>query len=237
MAATRDVLGLSTEQLMMQLGRDFFTFITKYDYNKILRVLGRTFPEFLNALDDLHEHLLFTFPALKSPSFYCEHESKTGTVSLWRRYTSKKFSGLTLHYRSKRRGFQHYVRGQIEFIAKKLYNLDVTTEVLDHEKEGGLEHTIMRLHFANHTYTVRGVRYRVTVDYCIQGDDPVIEDEHRTAMHKQLKINSDVFFEVFPFIVVFNRGMRIRNIGVALLRNMPDMVGEKVRMVQIYEPP
>jgi guanylate cyclase len=104
---------------------------------QILRVLGRTFPAFLNALDNLHEYMLFTFPALKSPSFYSEHESRTG---------------LTLHYRSKRRGFLHYVRGQIEFIALKLYSLEVNVEVLDHEKEDNTEHTIMRLHFNNYSY-------------------------------------------------------------------------------------
>lgn len=50
-----------------------------------MRVLGRTFPQFLNGLDNLHEYLRFSFPKLKPPSFYCEHESRTG---------------LTLHYRS-----------------------------------------------------------------------------------------------------------------------------------------
>ena len=47
---------------------------------QVLRVLGRTFPTFLNALDNLHEYMMFTYPALKSPSFYCEHESRTGST-------------------------------------------------------------------------------------------------------------------------------------------------------------
>lgn len=46
----------------------------------------------------------------------------------------------------------HYVRGQIESIAMKLYKLQVKVELLDHEREGGLEHTIMRLHFNNYSY-------------------------------------------------------------------------------------
>ena len=33
-----------------------------------------------------------------------------------------------------------------------------------------------------------------------------------------IRITSDIFFDIFPFIIVFNRGMRIRNVGIALLR-------------------
>ncbi len=95
--AARDVLELSMEQLMEVIGRDFYTFIQRYDYQKVaytrapsaeraqvLRIIGRTFPEFLNGLDELHEYLRFSFRALKPPSFYCENQSRTG---------------VTLHYR------------------------------------------------------------------------------------------------------------------------------------------
>lgn len=82
--AAQDVTGASIEELMTAVGASFYDFLSKYEFNKVVRVLGRTFPEFLNGLDNLHEYLRFTFPKLKPPSFYCEHESRTG---------------LTLHYR------------------------------------------------------------------------------------------------------------------------------------------
>ena len=52
-------------------------------------------------------------------------------------------------YRSRRRGFLHYVRGQITVIAAELYNTEVSIEVLDHENENNIDHVIMRLHFDN----------------------------------------------------------------------------------------
>ena len=49
--------------------------------------------DFLNGLDNLHEYLRFSYPKLKPPSFFVENETK---------------SGLTLHYRTRRRGYLHY---------------------------------------------------------------------------------------------------------------------------------
>ena len=100
-SAASDLTGEATDAMLENIGTSFYAFLTKYDYHKslsppfifwsrltlssrIIRVLGRTFPEFLNGLDNLHEYLKFSYPQLKPPSFYCEHESRTG---------------LTLHYR------------------------------------------------------------------------------------------------------------------------------------------
>ncbi len=54
--------------------------------------------DFLNGLDNLHEYMRYTYPRMRPPSFYVEKETA---------------QGLTLHYRSRRRGFVHYVIGQI----------------------------------------------------------------------------------------------------------------------------
>ncbi|CAI5456046.1 unnamed protein product [Caenorhabditis angaria] len=195
--ACRDVTNVAIDELMTNIGHSFYKFLGKYEFNKVLRVLGRTFPQFLNGLDNLHEYLRFTFPKLKPPSFYCEHESRTG---------------LTLHYRSKRRGFLHYVQGQIRNIAMELFQTEVVIELLDVEHDLNLEHVIMRLHFNNLDFT------RI---------DSVYRSMHDSALEK-LKITSDIFFDIFPFIIVFNRGMRIRNIGIGLLRIMSGVVGKKI---------
>ncbi|ULT80699.1 hypothetical protein L3Y34_010921 [Caenorhabditis briggsae] len=195
--ACHDVTGDQVDELMSNIGTSFYKFLTKYEFNKVLRVLGRTFPQFLNGLDNLHEYLRFTFPKLKPPSFYCEHESRTG---------------LTLHYRSKRRGFLHYVQGQIRNIAQELFQTEVVIELLDIEHDMNLEHVIMRLHFNNLDFNRQNTAYRNL-------NDSILE---------KVKITSDIFFDIFPFIIVFNRGMRIRNIGIGLLRVMAGVVGKKI---------
>lgn len=58
------------------------------------------------GLDNLHEYLKFSYPRMRAPSFICENETR---------------QGLTLHYRSKRRGFVFYTMGQIREVARHFY--------------------------------------------------------------------------------------------------------------------
>lgn len=64
--------------------------------------------DFLNGLDNLHEYMRYTYPRMRPPSFYVEKETA---------------EGLILHYRSRRRGFVHYVVGQITEVLKVLGQL------------------------------------------------------------------------------------------------------------------
>ena len=54
-----------------------------------------------------------------------------------------------------------------------------------------------------------------------------IDDE---MVNSIVQVTSAMLFDIFPFIVVFNRGMRIRNTGMGLMRIMPNLIGEKVNM-------
>jgi len=41
-------------------------------------------------------------------------------------------------------------------------------------------------------------------------------------------ISSEVFFDVFPFHIVFNRALVIRNVGSGLAAVMPDLIGQSL---------
>ena len=62
----------------------------------LLQVLGRNVRDFINELDNLHEYFRFSFPKVQPPSFCVEEECETS---------------LTLHYRSTRKGFTQFVKG------------------------------------------------------------------------------------------------------------------------------
>lgn len=128
-------------------------------------------------------------------------------------------------FRSKRRGFLHYVQGQIKNIAKELFQTEVEIELLDHEHDNSMEHVIMRLHFNN-------IHFSKQVYCFLWSALGLIQDNKYAALtaHLQdsIKITSDIFFDIFPFIIVFNRGMRIRNVGMGLLRVMSNLVGKKI---------
>lgn len=98
------VLNVPEKEFMDQMGVCFVSFVSQYGYDRVLSVLGRHMRDFLNGLDNLHEYLKFSYPRMKAPSFICENETK---------------QGLTLHYRSKRRGFVYYTMGQIREVSLK----------------------------------------------------------------------------------------------------------------------
>eukprot|EP00062_Callorhinchus_milii_P007173 gi/632948512/ref/XP_007889638.1/ PREDICTED: soluble guanylate cyclase 88E-like [Callorhinchus milii] len=88
----------------------FLGFVGKYGYDQILKVLGRHVRDFVNGLDNLHEYLRFSYPKVQPPTFFCQEESATG---------------VTLHYRSKRKGYLHYAMGQLRQMVKQFYQTDI----------------------------------------------------------------------------------------------------------------
>jgi guanylate cyclase len=91
--------------LLEDLGSEFVNFVSQYGYDRVLKVLGRHMRDFLNGLDNLHEYMRFSYPKLKPPSFFVEKEDA---------------NGLILHYRSKRKGYLYYVKGQLRQVMLKV---------------------------------------------------------------------------------------------------------------------
>ena len=91
---------------MEEMGIQFVNFVSQFGYDRILKVLGRHMRDFLNGLDNLHEYMRFSYAKLRPPSFFIDHETP---------------DGLILHYRSKRKGYLYYVKGQIKQVVIFLY--------------------------------------------------------------------------------------------------------------------
>ncbi|KAK6189728.1 hypothetical protein SNE40_001727 [Patella caerulea] len=122
------------DEFLGYFGTCFVNFCAGYGYDKILRVAGRHYRDFLNGIDNLHETIRFSYPRLKSPSFIVETEDAYGCV---------------LVYRSIRHGFSSYVIGQLRQCAKQFYNVDVEVRILEQLEQSGRYHTTFRLNFHN----------------------------------------------------------------------------------------
>lgn len=178
---------------MDQMGVCFVRFVSQYGYDRVLSVLGRHMRDFLNGLDNLHEYLKFSYPRMKAPSFICENETK---------------QGLTLHYRSKRRGFVYYTMGQIREVnafgfclpaaafcpalnwnlrtlqvARHFYHKEMHIELVREEILFDTVHVTFQLTFDNRAFTLASLAM--------------------TREEKHLPISASVLFEIFPFCVVF----------------------------------
>ena len=104
------ILKISERDFFDKMGVFFIGFVSQYGYDRVLSVLGRHMRDFLNGLDNLHEYLKFSYPRMRAPSFICENETR---------------QGLTLHYRSKRRGFVYYTMGQIREVSSIVVRVEL----------------------------------------------------------------------------------------------------------------
>jgi guanylate cyclase len=57
-------------------GANFIHYFYRYGFDKILRVAGRTFSDFLYAIDQLHDSNRFTFPQMQHPLFHVTKENE-----------------------------------------------------------------------------------------------------------------------------------------------------------------
>ncbi|CAG9857899.1 unnamed protein product [Phyllotreta striolata] len=187
------ILKVSEQEFFDQMGVFFIGFVSQYGYDRVLSVLGRHMRDFLNGLDNLHEYLKFSYPRMRAPSFICENETK---------------EGLTLHYRSKRRGFVYYTMGQIREVARHFYHKEMKIELVREELLFDMVHVTFQLSFDNRAFTLASLAL--------------------TREEKHLPISASVLFEIFPFCIVFGADMIVRCIGNSLMVILPDLVGKKI---------
>ncbi|XP_046395212.1 soluble guanylate cyclase 88E-like [Ischnura elegans] len=188
-----EVLGITEKEFFDQMGVYFVGFVGQYGYDQVLSVLGRQLRDFLNGLDNLHEYLKFSYPRMKAPSFICENETE---------------DGLTLHYRSKRRGFVFYTMGQIREVARHFYHKDMVIDLVKEERVMDTTHVTFQLSFDNRVFC--------------QTSLTLIRDE------KHLPINASVLFQIFPFCIVFGSDMIIRSMGTSLMQILPQLLSKKI---------
>ncbi|XP_058115985.1 soluble guanylate cyclase 88E [Anopheles ziemanni] len=189
----QEILGVSERDFMDQMGVYFVNFVSQYGYDRVLSVLGRHMRDFLNGLDNLHEYLKFSYPLMRAPSFICENETR---------------HGLTLHYRTKRKGFVYYTMGQIREVARHFYHKDMQIELVKSDLLGETNHYTFQLTFDNRAFSLATMAM--------------------TREEKHLPISASVLFEIFPFCIVFGSDMVVRSIGNSLMVILPDLLSKKI---------
>ncbi|XP_021357173.1 soluble guanylate cyclase 88E-like isoform X2 [Mizuhopecten yessoensis] len=125
------------EEYLQYFGQCFVKFFSHYGYDKIVRISGRHYRDFLKEIDNLHENMRFSFPHMHSPSFNVSKEDGDGCV---------------LVYRSRRQGFMQYVVGQLCECASMFYGIDVTVSKITQKTIDAGYCTKFRLNFINSAF-------------------------------------------------------------------------------------
>jgi len=194
------ILSLKDEEFYEGMGKYFVTLCQECGYEKLLLQLGRRIRDFYLNLDNLHDYLKYTFPKMKAPSFFIEAEDE---------------GSLHMQYRTRRRGFHFYVQGQVKELAKMLFThtkqfenkLDCKLKKQEIVFDTAVFH--YELTFQNHGFV-----------------------EHRKALEERkdtsMPIRAGVFFDMFPFCILYEKDMTIKNMGTALRYCIPQSVGKKL---------
>lgn len=125
------------DDYMLFFGQCFVKFFDHCGYDKIVRLQGRHFRDFLHGIDNLHETMRYSYQRMQSPSFLVQSEDRYGCV---------------LSYRSKRTGFKNYVAGQLAQCAKMFYDIDIELEILLEELLNTGCNVTFRINFDNSAY-------------------------------------------------------------------------------------
>ncbi|CAM4747694.1 unnamed protein product [Rotaria magnacalcarata] len=181
--------------IMDIFGFEFVSYVSNNGYDQILRILGHNMRDFLNGLDNLHEYMRYSYPRMRPPSFYVEKESA---------------EGLTLHYRSRRRGFVHYVIGQITEIGRRYYDSHVEIEIISEREELDVTHIVLELRFENIAYIKQAI-------------------DNKDIQELALALDSETFLELFPFHMVISESLKIISAGSSLSHLFPNITGELLR--------
>merc|ERR550532_2410263 len=191
------ILGMQDEEFYEGMGVFFVALAQDLGYGMLLSCLGRCFRDFFVNLDNLHDYLKFTFPRMKAPSFFIAEESETG---------------MLMEYRSKRRGFQFYVQGQIKELSKN-FAVEIKKLEIEIKKQEVVFDTVV-------TY------YELTFENQGYIKKMAAQAKRQAQADKDQPIKASVIFEMFPFCILYNKNMEVTILGSALRQILSQTVGQ-----------
>ncbi|XP_072040201.1 guanylate cyclase soluble subunit beta-1-like [Amphiura filiformis] len=201
------VLDMSPNDILEAFGKMFFDFCVESGYDKILSVLGSTTQAFLENLDALHDHLASIYPGMRAPSFRCSKRESDGA--------------MILHYYSERDGLEHVVIGLVREVAKALHNSEIVVTIYKNKGED-CDHVQF--------IVVEKSRTSEETDTCSGG----VSSRHLDSLSKEPKISPATFCRIFPFHVMFDRDMYIKQTGTSVLRVLPQLGTDRCKVTDVF---
>uniref|UniRef100_A0A4W4EF88 guanylate cyclase n=1 Tax=Electrophorus electricus TaxID=8005 RepID=A0A4W4EF88_ELEEL len=220
------VLGVSSEVVLKLFGEYFFSFCKMSGYDSMLRTLGGNLVEFIENLDALHSYLALSYQEMNAPSFRVERISDSRTL---------------LHYYSKRKGLHPIVPGIIEAVAKDFFGCRVTMTVLEQAEEeedekGSREHIVFLM-----TEESEGTQTDALPHAQARGQEK--GPERLTGSNLQsfcpsypgrLWIDLKTFCSAFPFHIVFDQDLLVKQSGVNIQKLVPGLQMRGAQLRQYF---
>ncbi|XP_019957801.2 guanylate cyclase soluble subunit beta-2 [Paralichthys olivaceus] len=242
------LLDVSADVFLKLFGEHFFVFCKKAGYDTMLRTLGGNLIDFIENLDSLHSYLALSYQEMNAPSFRVEM-----TVD----------GNMLLHYYSDRKGLHHIVPGIMEAVARDLFDSKVTLEVLNQsvedERTGKKEHVVFLVKQTNQacksTVQVLSSQRQEECFERMRGRYVSLAGEksgwdliralslsekgsHQSTFNPcypdKLWMEEKSFCNAFPFHIVFDKDLMIRQTGVNIQKFVPGLQARGATLDQYF---
>ncbi|KAK5875356.1 hypothetical protein CesoFtcFv8_027840 [Champsocephalus esox] len=233
------LLDVSAEVLLKLFGEHFFAFCKKAGYDTMLRTLGGNLTEFIGNLDSLHSYLALSYEKMNAPSFRVEMTDD---------------GKMLLHYYSDRKGLYHIVPGIMEAVAKDIFDSEVTMTIVNQSEEdertGKKEHVVFLVKQTNHVSHRGKALPGAMMERCV----PLAGEQHRVDLTRavvpsdqgsllstfsprypnKLWVDEKAFCNTFPFHIVFDENLKVRQTGVNIQRFLPGLHARDLTLDQHF---
>jgi hypothetical protein len=129
-AAASKVLDAPASTLLEAFGEHWVLHTAVEGYGSLMQSAGKTLPEFLRNLPNLHSRVAMIFPELQPPHFHCTDITQTS---------------IKLHYVSHRSGLEAFVVGLMHGLGK-MFNTPVRVKQVEF-RGNGADHDVFAIDY------------------------------------------------------------------------------------------
>ncbi|XP_006879665.1 PREDICTED: guanylate cyclase soluble subunit beta-2-like [Elephantulus edwardii] len=255
------VLGVSMEVVLKLFGEYFFKFCKMSGYDRMLRTLGGNLAEFIENLDALHSYLALSYQEMNAPSFRVENRAdgkmllhyysdRSGLCHIVPgiiEAVAKDFFDidvtleiLDMNEEEERTGKKEHV----VFLVVQQSHKQMRRAKPNRPREGqeaqrdqeALEAAFLRmkekyLHVS--LCPVKKSRWDI-VRSVVMFEKERFKDTFETVYPERLWIEVKTFCNAFPFHIVFDESLRVKQAGVNIQKYVPGLQRQQARLDEYF---
>ncbi|XP_049708855.1 guanylate cyclase soluble subunit beta-2-like [Elephas maximus indicus] len=251
------VLGVSVEAILKVFGEYFFKFCKMYGYDRMLRTLGGNLVEFIENLDALHSYLALSYQEMNAPSFRVEkgadgkmllhyYSDRSGLCHIVPgiiKAVAQDFFDidvnmeiLDINEEEERTGKKEHV---VFLVVQKTYrqmrraNPGRSQEGQDVQRaQEALETAFLRMkekYLSVCLCPMKKSRWDIVRSIVMFGKGHLM-NTFEMVYPERLWIEEKTFCNAFPFHIVFDESLRVKQAGVNIQKYVPGLLTQKIRV-------
>ncbi|KAM9675156.1 guanylate cyclase soluble subunit beta-2-like [Dama dama] len=251
------VLRVSMEAILKLFGEYFFKFCKMSGYDRMLQTLGGNLTEFIENLDALHSYLAHSYQEMNAPSFRVErgaegkmllhyYSDRSGLCHIVPgiiEAVAKDFfdTDVTMDIREEERtGKKEHIvflivqksHGQMKR-ARPKGSQDGQDSQRDQEAPGAAFLRMKEKHLSVSTHAVKKSRWEV-VRNIVMFEKGHLRYTLEPIYPERLWIEAKTFCTAFPFHVVFDESLQVKQAGVSIQKYVPGLQTQKIRLDEYF---